>query len=130
MFAFIGVPVPVAAARALAGAGGAARITALLEKHLLQENQQTLSVKDTHGAVTTTPAKEERARLAVLAAKTDWPYLAIRHCLAGEKLAELERILETHARLKPETIAPGPAADLIVGQLPRLAKNQRLLYHF
>ena len=68
MFALIGVPVPVSAARALAGAGGGARITALLKKNLLQENRQTLSVKTAAGAAVS--AKEERARLAALAAKT------------------------------------------------------------
>ncbi|MCX6558338.1 MAG: sigma 54-interacting transcriptional regulator, partial [Candidatus Aminicenantes bacterium] len=130
MFALIGVPVPAPTARALAGAGGAARIAALLKKHHLQENQQTFCLKAAGGAVTAVSAKEERARLAALAAKSDWPYLTIRHCLAGEKLAELERVLEIHARLKPETVAPGPAVDLIVRHLPRLAKNQRLLYHF
>jgi DNA-binding NtrC family response regulator len=130
MFAFIGVPVPVFAARALAGAGGAARIAALLKRHLVREDRQTLSVTAAAGAVVAVTAKEERARLAALAAKSDWPYLTIRHCLAGAKLAELERVLEIHARLKPETVAPGPAVDLIVRHLPRLAKNQKLLYHF
>ena len=130
IFAVIGVPVPVPVAHALAGPEGATQITALLNKHYLQENRQTLSQSTPGKAFPAISVKEERALLAVLAAKTDWPYLTIRHCLTSEKLAELERVLETHAHHKSETIAPGPAADLIVRHLPRLAKNQKLLFHF
>jgi transcriptional regulator with AAA-type ATPase domain/predicted negative regulator of RcsB-dependent stress response len=129
MLQTISVPIPTAVAHALAGPGSATRIQALLEKRYLQEIRQTL-LPSTSGNVPAPTAKENDSQLTLLASKTDWPYLTIRHYIATENLTALEQYLKNHAVIGVENIAPGPASDLIVRHLPQLAKNQKLFAHF
>ena len=129
IFAIIEVPIPVAVAHILAGPGSTRQINALLKKQYLQENQQTLCLC-APGNVPAALLKEKNSLLAILAAKTDWPYLTISHYIANEKLTALEQYLKNHASKGPDKIAPGPASDLIVRHLPQLAKNQKIITHF
>jgi transcriptional regulator with PAS, ATPase and Fis domain len=129
IFEIIEVPIPIAVAHSLAGPGSTAQINALLRKQYLQENQQTLCLC-CPGTIPAVSLKEKNLLLAIMASKTDWPYLAISHYIASEKLPVLEQYLKTHAGKGAEKIAPGPASDLIVRHLPQLAKNQKIITHF
>jgi hypothetical protein len=129
IFATIEVPIPIAVARILAGPGSTSQIIALLEKQYLKENQQTLCMCDPN-SIPAASLKEKKSLLAILAAKTDWPYLTISHYIASEKLTALEQYLKKFSIEGPDKVAPGPACDLIVRHLPQLSKNQKLLFHF
>ena len=129
IFETIEVPIPIAVAAILAGPGGRSRINALLKKQYLQENQQTLCPRfpgNAHAA----SSEEKHSLLAVLAAKTNWPYLTISYYIAWKKLTALEQYLEIHAAQGADKIAPGPASDLIVRHLPQLAKKQKIVINF
>jgi len=129
LFAIIAAPVPNAVARALVGPRKMTQINALLKKEYLQEKNQCLCLRSAAPLRDVAP-REKKAQLASLAAKTEWPYLIIRHFLASKNLPALEQYLKTHAGTGPEKIAPGPACDLLVSHLPQLAKNQKLIIHF
>jgi transcriptional regulator with AAA-type ATPase domain len=129
IFETIEVPIPITVAHILAGPGSTSPINALLKKQYLKENQQTLCLC-VPNSIPAASLKDKKTLLALLASKTDWPYLTIHHLIASEKLAALEQYLKTHANKGAEKIAPGPACDLIVRHLPQLAKNQKLLSHF
>ena len=123
------VPIPTTVARILAGPRSAAQLHTLQKKQYLREYQHTLRLC-APGNMSSASAKENIQLLAALAAKTSWPYLTIRHCIASENLTALEQYLKTHAGQGAEKIAPGPASDLIVLHIPQLAKNQKLIIHF
>ena len=129
IFEIIEVPIPIAVARILAGRGSSLQINALLKKQYLKENQQTLCLC-APGNIPAALLKEKNSLIAILASKTDWPYLTISHYIASEKLTALEQYLKTYASKGAEKIAPGPASDLIVRHLPQLAKNKKLITHF
>lgn len=129
MFAFIGVPLPIAVAGSLAGPGSSALIKSLLERQYLREEQQRLSL-GAAGHFDDGPDQAPASLLDSLAARTGWPYLVIRNHIARNDLTGLERYLGAHAGQGSDKIAPGPAADLLVSHLPHLAKNQELIAHF
>jgi len=129
IFEIIEVPIPITVAHILAGPEGTSQINALLEKQYLKENQQILSLS-APGNKPAASLKEKNSLIAILAAKTDWPYLTISHSIASEKLTALEQYLKTYAGKGAEKIAPGPCTDLIVRHLPQLAKNQKLITYF
>ena len=129
IFETIEAPIPIAVASVLAGPGSKPQINALLKKQYLQENQQTLC-PCVPGNAHAASLKDKNSLLAILAAKTNWPYLTISHYIACEKLTALEQYLEILAAQGADKIAPGPASDLIVRHLPQLAKNQKLISHF
>jgi two-component system response regulator AtoC len=129
IFKIIEVPIPNAVVRVLDKPGSAARTKTLLKNKYLQEHPQSLSLcAPDDGPAASEP--EIKSLLARLAAKTDWPYITVRHFLANENMPGLEQYLKTHANQGAEKIAPGPTADLIVRHLPQLAKNQKLIIHF
>jgi len=129
LFAAIGAPIPMAVARIMDRPGKASRTKALLEKNYLHEDRGFLSLRAPN-EIRAAPADQIKPQLGLLAAKTDWPYLSILYFIACENLPALEQYLKALACEGTENIAPGPACDLIVRQLPKLAKNQKIIIHF
>ncbi len=129
IFKIIEAPIPSAVAYILDRPGSAARIKALLKKKYIRENRNFFSLC-TPGDIPVVSAAEKKSLLALLASRTDWPYITISHCIASENLPALEQYLEIHAKQGAGEIAPGPACDLILRHLPQLAINQRIIIHF
>ncbi|MBN2399810.1 MAG: sigma 54-interacting transcriptional regulator [Candidatus Aminicenantes bacterium] len=129
IFRIIEAPVPTAVAYILDSPGSAVRIKALLKKKYIRENRNFFSLC-VPGNIPVVSTAEKKLLLALMASRTDWPYITISHCIASENLPALERYLEIHAKQGSGEIASSPTCDLIIRHLPQLASDQRIIIHF
>jgi hypothetical protein len=129
--AMIGVPLPMAAARLLAGRAGDKQIAALLKKNRLtkNKNQQTLALNGPFD-IAAVPVQKKNDWLALLATKTDWAYAQISYFITTGQWTALEQYLKKRAVAFPGRVAPGPAADLLLSHLPQLAANKKIVAYF